>query len=209
MFNSIIAWFDARYSPVALASNPHPPMGLRKFLLYFIAQFRTAFLIRMVLVAVGSIADAMLPIFVGLVVGFLATTKPGEMFTTHWPTLIAMVGVIALIRPLAFFFDTLVRNHAIVPNIVDLARWQSHWHVIRQSWTYFQNDFAGRIANKVIQVGEAIETGVNLAIDAAWYALVFVVVAIVALARLDWLLLVPIAVWLVLYGILFTIVMPL
>jgi len=209
MFNSLIAWFDARYSPVGLAGNPHPPLGLRKFVLYFVDQFRTAFLIRLVLVAVGSVADAMMPIFVGLVVGFLSTTKPGEMFTTHWPTLLAMVVVVALIRPLTFFFDTLTRNHAIVPNIVDLARWQSHWHVIRQSWTYFQNDFAGRIANKVIQVGEAIETGVNLAIDAAWYAAVFVVVAIIALARLDWMLLIPIAVWMVLYGILFAVVMPL
>src|SRR3569833_1908018 len=97
MFNSIIAWFDARYSPVALAGNPHPPMGLRKFLFYFIQQFRTAFLIRMVLVAIGSIADAMLPIFVGLVVGFLATTKPGEMFTTHWQTMLVMVAVVALV----------------------------------------------------------------------------------------------------------------
>ncbi len=209
MFNSIIAWFDARYSPVALADNPHPPMGLRAFVLYFVKQFRTAFLIRMVLVAIGSIADAMMPIFVGLVVGFLATTQPGNMFADHWQALLLMVGVVVLIRPTTFLLDTLVRNHAIVPNIVDLARWQSHWHVIRQSWTYFQNDFAGRIANKVIQVGEAIETGVNLAIDAAWYALVFVVVAIIALARLDWLLLVPIGVWLVLYGILFAITMPL
>jgi ATP-binding cassette subfamily B multidrug efflux pump len=208
MLNSLIDWFDARYSPVALAKDRQPPMGLQKFVFYFIAQFRAAFLIRLGLVAIGSVADAMLPIFVGLVVGFLATTKPGNMFADHWQTLLVMVGVIALIRPLTFFGDTLVRNHAIVPNIVDLARWQSHWHVIRQSWTYFQNDFAGRIANKVIQVGEAIETGVNLAIDAAWYALIFVVVAIIALARLDWLLLVPVAIWLVLYGILFTIVMP-
>jgi ATP-binding cassette subfamily B multidrug efflux pump len=131
------------------------------------------------------------------------------MFAQHWQTLLVMVAVVVLVRPLSFLFDTLVRNHAIVPNLVNIARWQSHWHVIRQSWTYFQNDFAGRIANKVIQLGDAIETGVNLAVDAAWYALVFVVVAIVALARLDWVLLVPIAVWLVLYGILFTITMPL
>ena len=96
-----------------------------------------------------------------------------------------------------------------MPNLVDLVRWQSHWHVIRQSWTFFQNDFAGRIANKIIQAGEAIETAVNLTIDAAWYALVFVVVAIVVLAELDPVLLVPIAVWLLLYAILFTITMPL
>jgi ATP-binding cassette subfamily B multidrug efflux pump len=120
-----------------------------------------------------------------------------------------MASVVVLFRPLIFTCDTLIRNHAIVPNLVDLVRWQTHWHVIRQSWTFFQNDFAGRIANKILQAGEAIETGVNLTIDAAWYAAVFVVVAIIAMARLDWILLVPIGIWLVLYGILFSVAMPL
>src|SRR5690606_19603085 len=120
-----------------------------------------------------------------------------------------MIVVVVLVRPLTFMLDTLVRNHAIVPNLVNLVRWQSHWHVIRQSWTFFQNDFAGRIANKIIQAGDAIEIGVNLAIDAAWYALIFVVVAVIVLAQLDLVLLVPIAVWLLLYAILFAITMPL
>jgi len=76
MFNSLIAWFDARYSPVGLAAHPHPPMGLRKFVLYFVDQFRTAFLIRLVLVAIGSVADAMMPIFVGLVARLPAAVAP-------------------------------------------------------------------------------------------------------------------------------------
>jgi ATP-binding cassette, subfamily B, multidrug efflux pump len=209
MLNRVIAWFDARYSPVALAKDTQPPMGVTKFTFYFIKQFRAAFLLRMVLVAIGSTADAMMPIFVGAVVGMLATTPPGQMFELHWQTFLWMILVIAVIRPLTFLVDTLVRNHAIVPNLVDIVRWQSHWHVIRQSWTYFQNDFAGRIANKIMQAGESIEASVNMSIDAAWYALIFVVVAITVLAGLDWVLLVPIGIWLVLYGILFTIVMPL
>jgi len=209
MFNRVVDFFDTLYSPVALAENRQPPMGLRPFVSYFIGQFRAAFAIRIGLVAIGSVADALMPVFVGLVVGMLATTAPGEIFTRHGQTLLWMIFVVALVRPMAFFFDTLIRNHAIVPNLVDLVRWQSHWHVIRQSWTFFQNDFAGRVANKVIQAGEAIEIGVNLTIDAAWYALVFVVVAIVVLAQLDPVLLVPIAVWLLFYAILFAITMPL
>ena len=209
MLNRVIAWFDNRYSPVALAPNPQPPMGLWPFVFHYVGQFRTAYILRMILVAIGSVADAMMPIFVGLVVGMLATTPPGEMFSANWRTFLWMIAVVVVVRPLAFLFDTMIRNHAIVPNLVDLVRWQSHWHVIRQSWTYFQNDFAGRIANKIMQSGEAIETGVNLTIDAAWYAAIFVVVAIIVLAGLDPVLLVPIAVWLVLYAILFIIVMPL
>jgi ATP-binding cassette, subfamily B, multidrug efflux pump len=209
MLNRLLAWFDTRYSPVALAPDPAPPMGLWKFTFYFLRQFRAAFALRIILVAVGSIADAMMPIFVGLIVGMLATTPPAEVFAVHGQTLLWMILVIVVIRPLAFFLDTLVRNHAIVPNLVDIVRWQSHWHVIRQSWTYFQNDFAGRIANKVIQAGEAVESAVNPTIDAVWYCAVFVVVAVVVMGGLDWMLLVPVAIWLLLYGILFTITMPL
>jgi len=209
MLNRVIAWFDARYSPVALAKDTQPPMGVTKFTLYFLNQFRGAFAVRMVLVAIGSMADALMPVFVGIVVGLLATTPPGQMFELHWQTFALMILVIAVIRPITFLLDTLVRNHAIVPNLVDLVRWQSHWHVIRQSWTFFQNDFAGRIANKIMQAGDSIETSINMTIDAVWYAVIFVVVAVVVLAGLDPVLLVPIAVWLILYGILFTIVMPL
>lgn len=209
MFNRVIDFFDNLYSPIALAKNRQPPLGLRPFVSYFIGQFKAAFAIRIGLVAIGSVADALMPVFVGMIVGMLATTNPGEIFDQHGQTLLWMVVVVVLVRPLTFLLDTLVRNHAIVPNLVDIIRWQSHWHVIRQSWTYFQNDFAGRIANKVIQAGEAIEIGVNLTIDAAWYALVFVIVAIVVLAQLDPVLLVPIGVWLLLYAVLFTITMPL
>jgi len=209
MLNRVIAWFDARYTPVALAKDTQPPHGVSAFTFYFINQFRGAFALRMILVAIGSIADAMMPIFVGIVVGLLATTPPGQMFELHWQTFAWMIAVIAVIRPVTFLLDTLVRNHSIVPNLVDIVRWQSHWHVIRQSWTYFQNDFAGRIANKIMQAGESVEMTVNMTIDAVWYAGIFVVVAVVVLLGLDWVLLVPIVVWLILYGILFTIVMPL
>ena len=209
MLNRVIDWFDNRYSPIALAKHREPPMGLWKFIYYFVGQFRTAYILRLILVAVGSIADAMMPIFVGLIVGMLSTTPPGEIFATHWQAFIWMIAIVVVIRPVTFVIDTLIRNHAITPNLVDVVRWQSHWHVIRQSWTYFQNDFAGRIANKIMQAGESIETAINLAIDAAWYAAVFVVVAVVVLAGLDWVLLVPIAVWMLLYGILFAVVMPL
>ena len=209
MFNRVIAYFDNLYSPVALAADRQPPMGLRPFVSYFINQLRAVFIVRFVLVAIGSVADALMPVFVGLIVGMLATTNPGDMFNQHGQALLWMVFVVVLVRPLVFLVDTVIRNHSIVPNLVGMVRWQSHWHVIRQSWTFFQNDFAGRIANKIIQAGEALEIAVNLSIDAAWYALIFVVVAIIVLAQLDPVLLVPIGVWLLLYAVLFTITMPL
>ena len=207
MLDRITATFDAFYSPTALAADRQPPAPTRAFFAYFLRQFRGALIARFLLVAGGSLADAMLPVFVGWTVGMLSTTPPGQLFSQHWQTLAFMLAVV-LLRPLFFVADALVRNHAVTPNLVDLVRWQSHWHVIRQSWTFFQNDFAGRIGNKVMQAGEAIEMTVNLTIDAVWYAAVFVVVAVIALAGMDPLLLVPIALWLVAYALLFRWTMP-
>ncbi len=207
MLDRITATFDSLYSPTALAANRQPPAPTGAFFRYFLEQFRGAFYARFVLVALGSIADAMLPIFVGWTVGMLSTTPPGALFAEHGATLALMLAVV-LLRPVFFVADALVRNHAITPNLVDLVRWQSHWHVIRQSWTFFQNDFAGRIGNKVLQAGELIEMTVNLTIDAVWYAAVFVAVATVVLAGIDPVLLLPVAVWLVAYALLFRWSMP-
>jgi len=207
MFGAIIDWFDQHYSPVTLAAEP-PPSGTWNFVAYFVRQFRTAVAIRLVTVAVSSLTDAMLPVFVGIVVGLLATTGAGEMFSRNWPVLLMMLGTIAVVRPAVFILDKLMNNHAIEPAFISRIRWQSHFHVVRQSWTFFQNDFAGRVGTKVLQSGDSIEVAVSGILDAVWYAAVFVVVAIVVLAGLDWVLLVPVIVWLALYAALFAVIMP-
>ena len=207
MFGAIIDWFDQHYSPVTLAAEP-PPSGTWNFVAYFVRQFRTAVAIRLVTVAVSSLTDAMLSVFVGIVVGLLATTGAGEMFSRNWPVLLMMLGTIAVVRPAVFILDKLMNNHAIEPAFISRIRWQSHFHVVRQSWTFFQNDFAGRVGTKVLQSGDSIEVAVSGILDAVWYAAVFVVVAIVVLAGLDWVLLVPVIVWLALYAALFAVIMP-
>ncbi|SFO06916.1 ATP-binding cassette, subfamily B, multidrug efflux pump [Mesorhizobium sp. NFR06] len=207
MLDRIFTWFESRYSPVALADDRQPPMGLWRFYWYFIRQFRAAYWLRMIIVAVAAIVDAMLPIFVGLIVGLLTDAKPGDFFAAHGP-LLALMATVVLLRPLSMVVDALIRNHAIAPNLIDLIRWQSHWHVVRQDWSFFQNDFAGRIGTKVMQSGDSVEMSVNLTVDAVWYALVFVAVAIVVLARLDSLLLAVVAVWLVFYCLIFWSAMP-
>ena len=207
MLDRIVHHFDTLYSPTALAADRQPPMGTRAFFTYFLRQFRGVLWARLALVGLGSVIDASFPVFVGWIVGMLATTAPGDLWSVHKGALLLMAAVV-LIRPVVFAADQLMRNHALTPNLVDLVRWQSHWHVIRQSWTFFQSDFAGRIGNKVLQAGEAIEMAVNTTIDAVWSTAVFLVVAMIVLGRMDPLLLVPIALWLVAYAALFRWAMP-
>jgi ATP-binding cassette subfamily B multidrug efflux pump len=208
MFNALIDWFDKQYSPVALADDLRPSPGMWRFEVYFVRQFRAAIAIRLVTVALTALTDALLPVFVGLVVGMLATPHPDRVFADNAGALLLILGVVGVVRPLVFVLDKLMNNHAIEPAFISRIRWQSHFHVVRQSWTFFQNDLAGRVGNKVLQSGDAIEIAVSGTLDAVWYATVFVVVAIVVLAQLDASLLIPVFVWLGLYFVLFALTMP-
>ena len=82
-----------------------------------------------------------------------------------------------------------------VPGVTSLIRWQSHWHVVRQSWPFFQNDFAGRIANRVMQTGPAVRESLVALITGVWYILVYGTAALILLASADPWLALPIVFW--------------
>ncbi len=74
-------------------------------------------------------------------------------------------------------------NQAIAANVANMIRWQNHWHVVRQIWAFFQNDFAGRIANRVMQTGPAIRESLVALITGVWYILVYGTSALILLGR--------------------------
>ena len=84
-----------------------------------------------------------------------------------------MAAVLLIARPLALLAQYIVTNQIINPGVTNMIRWQNHWHVVRQSWTFFQNDFAGRIANRVIQTGPALRESIVAGTNAVWYILVY------------------------------------
>jgi ATP-binding cassette subfamily B multidrug efflux pump len=83
----------------------------------------------------------------------------------------------------------------LIPGATSLIRWQSHWHVIRQSWPFFQNDFAGRIANRVMQTAHALRESVMASIRAVWYIGAYGAMACALMAMADWRLGVPTLLW--------------
>ena len=104
-----------------------------------------------------------------------------------------MAVVLLLLRPVAMMAQNLVSNQAIAVNVANMIRWQNHWHVARQSWAFFQNDFAGRIANRVMQTGPAVRESLVALITGVWYILVYGTAAIILLASADPWLALPIA----------------
>ena len=102
--------------------------------------------------------------------------------------------------PLSFVAHNILVNQIVNPGFSNMIRWQNHWHVVRQSWTFFQNDFAGRIANRVQQTGPALRESLVMAFDAAWYILVYGSSALVLLGRLDLRLTLPMLIWFFVYA---------
>jgi len=125
----------------------------------------------------------------------MQATDRASAFRAATPMLLGMVAFLLIGRPAALLADSLVRNNAVVPNVTSLIRWQSHWHVVRQSWPFFQNDFAGRIANRVMQTGNAVRECVVSSIRALWYIAIYGVSSLLLMGAADWRLAVPTVLW--------------
>ena len=111
--------------------------------------------------------------------------------------LIGMVAFLLILRP-ADAGRLPVRQNAVLPGVTSLIRWQSHWHVVRQTWPFFQNDFAGRIANRVMKTGNALRESVVSSIRGVWYITVYGMSALVLMASRP-VLAVPTLLWFIGY----------
>ena len=94
--------------------------------------------------------------------------------------------MLLLVRPAVFLSYAVLLNQIVNPGLTNMIRWQNHWHVVRQSWTFFQNDFAGRISNRVMQTGPALRESLVMTFDAGWYIVVYGSSALLLLVSIDW-----------------------
>ena len=124
-----------------------------------------------------ALLDTVIPLFIGRLVSLMESTERQAALTAQLPMLLAMVALVLVVRPLAIFADVSIRHNALIPGATSLIRWQSHWHVVRQSWPFFQNDFAGRIANRVMQTASSLRESAMSSIRAVWYIGVYGVTA--------------------------------
>jgi ATP-binding cassette subfamily B multidrug efflux pump len=190
----MFAFFESRIRPTALPGTAPPP-GLLAFYWHFVRQTRGLFAAMFITGIAVAMIDTLIPVFIGKLVTLMQAADRAAAFAAATPALIAMALAVLIGRPLTLLADSLVRNNAVVPNVTSLIRWQSHWHVVRQSWPFFQNDFAGRIANRVMQTSNALRESVVSSIRAVWYILIYGLSALALMAMADWRLAVPTVAW--------------
>jgi ATP-binding cassette subfamily B multidrug efflux pump len=197
-------WFEDRLKPTEIPPQAPPPRDGDRALLRFYWHYarQARFLIAALFVAglVMALMDTLIPIFIGRVVTLVSHYDPKTLMAEQWPQLLLMALALIIGRPAALLIRSLITSQAIAAGLTNMTRWQSHWHVVRQSWTFFQNDFAGRVANRVMQTGPALRESIVSTINAVWYILVYGCTALALMFANDWRLTLPLLGWCIAYG---------
>jgi len=204
----MFAWFERRLKPTATPTHPEPPAGLLAFYWHYARQAKGLFAGLFAAGFAVALLDSLIPVFIGRIITLITGSPPASLFSTYWPILLTMAAVLLVLRPAALLLQNIMANQAIAANVGNLVRWQSHWHVVRQSWSFFQNDFAGRIANRVMQTGPAIRESLVALLTAVWYILVYGTSALLLLVAADRWLALPIALWFIGYLVLLRVFVP-
>jgi ATP-binding cassette subfamily B multidrug efflux pump len=178
-----------------LQNNGAPPTGLVAFYWHFVRQTKGWYAAMFAASLAVAALDTVIPLFIGRLVSLMEAGERMAALQAQWPMLLAMVALVLVVRPLALLADIAIRHQLLIPGATRLIRWQSHWHVVRQSWPFFQNDFAGRIANRVMQTAHALRESVMASIRAVWYIGAYGVIACTLMALADWRLGVPTLLW--------------
>ncbi|MEZ5775448.1 MAG: ABC transporter ATP-binding protein [Hyphomicrobiaceae bacterium] len=196
----MFGWFERLIDPFDRGNDGRPPEELGAFYVHFVRQAWPVFAALGVLGFVGALIEVSLFAYIGRLVDLMKSAQsPATFLSDHGPMLLWMGFVALIARPLAFGLHDLVKNQAIAASFTNRIRWQTHRHVLRQSLGFFQNDFAGRIANKVMQTAPALRESVVQVLDAVWFVLIYTASALYLFASADVFLAAPLVVWLALY----------
>ena len=195
LFLTMFSYLQSRIRGTASTGPGAPPPGLIAFYWHFVRQSKRWFALMFLSGLAVALIDTVIPVFIGKLVSMMEAADRRAALAAEWPLLAGMVVLVLVARPLVLLADVAIRQNALIPGVTSLIRWQSHWHVVRQSWPFFQNDFAGRIANRVMQTANALRESVMAGIRAVWYIAVYGVTALVLMALADWRLAVPTLLW--------------
>lgn len=200
MFRRFFRFFETLVDPFEpYDADVAPPARLWPFLLAYLKPFRLVAALITVFTAIVAAIEIGLIWYAGRLVDLLSSAGPAAVFETHGTELIAAAVFVLLLRPIIGVVDVAFLNQALMPNIGTLVRWRAHKRVLRQSVGWFQEDFAGRIANRVMQTAPAVGEAAFQTFDALAYSSLYVIGALIMLSDTDWRLALPLVVWLVVY----------
>jgi ATP-binding cassette subfamily B multidrug efflux pump len=196
-------WFEGLVDPyTAYEETDTPPKRLYPFLRQYAEPFMGIFWLTAVSSVIIAGVEIWLISYLGRLVDILSNGTPAEVWARSGTELILVAIFILTLRPAIHIFQVMLLNNSILPNFGTLVRWRAHRHVLRQSVGWFEDDFAGRIANRIMQTPPAAGEVVFQLFDAITFAVAYLIAAVFLLGQADVRLIIPLMFWLIPYLIL-------
>ena len=191
--------FENLVDPFARRSNDTPPNALWAYVRTQLAPFRKWLPWMALTGLLVALMESGLVFYSGRLIDLMNDAGPAVFWQTHKVEVIAVALFILFLRPLVITFNHFFLEQTLASNMQEQARWRAHKHMLGQSSNFFQNDFAGRLSNRVMQIGPAIEDNTYMAFEGIWYSLTYVIGATLVLSQIDVRLGIPMVIWLVFY----------
>ncbi|MBS8271409.1 ABC transporter ATP-binding protein, partial [Halomonas litopenaei] len=175
-------WFEGLVDPyVPYKENDTPPKRLYPFLRAYAEPFKKVFWVTGISAIIIAMIEIWLLSYLGRLVDILGGGTPAQVWAESGAEFLLVAFLILTIRPAFHMLQILLLNNTILPNFGTLVRWRAHRHVLRQSVGWFEDDFAGRIANRIMQTPPAAGSVVFQLFDALTFAVAYIIGAAVLL----------------------------
>ena len=184
---------------VAYEENDTPPQRLTPFLREYARPFTKIFILAGTMSFVVAAIEIWLLFYLGRLIDLMGESTPREFWNGYGTELILVAIFMLTLRPALAMMQTALLNNTILPNIGTMVRWRAHRHVLRQSVGWFENDFAGRIANRIMQTPPAVGEVAFQIFDAITFALAYLIGALILLGDADVRLIIPMLAWFIPY----------
>ena len=177
-----------------------PPSTLFAFCRHYTKGMELSLVLMSISAALLAILEVSLFSYMGQLVDWLGTYTPQTLFVEQKSELIKMAVMLLVVLPIVVFFHSAILHQALLGNYPMSIRWSAHRYLLRQSVSFYQNEFAGRIATKVMQTSLAVREAVMKLLDVLMYIVVYFGAMVFLVAEADWRLMLPLLAWLVLYA---------
>jgi ATP-binding cassette subfamily B multidrug efflux pump len=181
------------------APTAAPPNTVLPFYIYYLRQVWPSFAALLIVGLFGALIEVALFSYLSRIIDLAQGTPNVDFFKIHSTELIWMTVVALVLRPVFVGLHDLLVHQTISPGMTSMIRWQNHSYVLKQSLNFFQNDFAGRIAQRIMQTGNSLRDSAVQAVDALWHVGIYAISSLVLFAEADWRLMIPLLTWIACY----------
>lgn len=194
-------WLERRIDPFAPFDETRmPPKSVTGFVWFYLRPVRWALAALFVIAVIAGTVEASLYLVMRWFIDLLGTADRTSILSDHATGITLALVLVALVRPLSIWAHEALSNQLVVPQTTNLVRWRAHLYTLGHSLSYFQGDFAGRLSNRIVQVGPAVRELAVVFIDTLLYVAIYAVTAVGLFGSISPWLALPVVVWIGAYA---------